>query len=145
MAGVCRGSKSVIYSQSTAPDTDSSRILIDNGRISKLYKQTMPLHIPISVVRAILMRSLISGVVLNPYDAEIFCCEPWKPKCFFSIWLHDKWLRVRSFRFILIPKLWVYKYFNSFIAETDFRRQNLTSVDVRFWRVKTVPALKLMG
>ena len=31
---------------------------------------------------------------------------------------------------------------NSFSAWTVFRRQNLTSADVRFWRLKTVPALK---
>ena len=31
--------------------------------------------------------------------------------------------------------------FNSFIAGTDFRRQNLTSIDVRFWQSK-LPALK---
>ena len=24
----------------------------------------------------------------------------------------------------------------------DFRRQNLTSVDIRFWRVKSIPTLK---
>ena len=35
-----------------------------------------------------------------------------------------------------------YKYFESFSAGTVFIRQNLTSVDVRFWRIKTVPALK---
>ena len=29
-----------------------------------------------------------------------------------------------------------------FSAGTVFRRQNLTSVDVRFWRLKTIPALK---
>ena len=42
--------------------------------------------------------------------------------------------------------LWVYGhyryYFNSFSAGTVFIRQNLTSTDVRFWRIKTVPALK---
>ena len=27
-------------------------------------------------------------------------------------------------------------------AGTDFSRQNLTSLDVRFWRLKSVPALK---
>ena len=32
--------------------------------------------------------------------------------------------------------------FNSFSAGTVFRRQNLTSIDVRFRRLKTVPALK---
>ena len=26
-------------------------------------------------------------------------------------------------------------------AEIDFRRHNLTSVDVRFWRLKSIPAL----
>ena len=41
--------------------------------------------------------------------------------------------------------LWVsghYNLFNSFWAGTVFIRQNLTSIDVRFWRMKTVPALK---
>ena len=31
---------------------------------------------------------------------------------------------------------------NSFSAGTVFRRQNLTSTDVRFWRIKTIPVLK---
>ena len=42
---------------------------------------------------------------------------------------------VSSFRFIWIPILWVYgqyNFFNSFSAEIVFKRQNLTSVDVRF-------------
>ena len=45
------------------------------------------------------------------------------------------------FRFIWIPMLWVYdlyKYFNSYSAGTVYRRQNLTSSDGRFWRLKTV-------
>ena len=49
-----------------------------------------------------------------------------------------------SFRFIWIPILWVYdlyKYFYSYSAGIDFRRQNLTSTDVRFWRLKSIPAL----
>ena len=29
-----------------------------------------------------------------------------------------------------------------FSAGTDFRRQNLTSIDVRFWRLKSIPALE---
>ena len=33
-------------------------------------------------------------------------------------------------------------FVNSFSAETAFRRQNLTSVDVRLLRLKTVPVLK---
>ena len=35
-----------------------------------------------------------------------------------------------------------YKYFYSYSAGIDFRRQNLTSVDVRFSRLKSIPALK---
>ena len=41
--------------------------------------------------------------------------------------------------------LWVlgrYNFFNSSSAGTVNRRQNLTSIDVRFWRLKTVPVLK---
>ena len=34
------------------------------------------------------------------------------------------------------------KYFNSFSAGTVFIRQNLTSTDIGFWSLKTVPALK---
>ena len=52
---------------------------------------------------------------------------------------------VSSFRFIWISMLRVYGhdlYFNYFSAGTVFIRQNLTSTDVRFWRIKTVPALK---
>ena len=35
--------------------------------------------------------------------------------------------------------------FNSFSAGIDFRRQNLTSADVRFWRLNSFPALKGLG
>ena len=40
--------------------------------------------------------------------------------------------------------LWVcghYKYFYSYNAGIDFSRQNLTSTDVRFWRLKSISAL----
>ena len=50
-----------------------------------------------------------------------------------------------SFRFIWIPVLWVYghyEYFNSFSSGIDFTRQNVTSVDVRLWRLKSVTAPK---
>ena len=52
---------------------------------------------------------------------------------------------VNSFCFVWIPMLCVYRHYNlcySFSAGTVFRRQNLTSADVRFWRLKTVLALK---
>ena len=41
--------------------------------------------------------------------------------------------------------LWVYghyEYFYFYSAGIDFSRQNLTSTDVRFWRLKSIPALK---
>ena len=50
-----------------------------------------------------------------------------------------------SFWFIWIPMSWVYgrqKYVHAFSTGTVFIRQNLTSTDVKFWRIKTVPALK---
>ena len=48
--------------------------------------------------------------------------------------------------FIWIPMLWVYGYYKSFYIYSagvvdDLRRQNLTSTDVRFWRLKSIPAL----
>ena len=51
---------------------------------------------------------------------------------------------VSSFWFIWIPMLCVYghyKYVYSNSAGIAFRRQNLTSEDVRFWRLKSIPAL----
>ena len=44
-----------------------------------------------------------------------------------------------SFTFVLINPL--IKHINPYSAGIDFRRQNLTSVDVRFWRLKSIPAL----
>ena len=64
----------------------------------------------------------------------------------FSIWNHHKCLGSSHSSWILPSGLWVYyghyKYFISFSAGTVFIRQNLTSTDVRFWCIKTVPALK---
>ena len=45
----------------------------------------------------------------------------------------------------MLSWLWVQnhsKYFNFLSPETVFIRQNLTSEDVRFWRINTVPGLK---
>ena len=42
---------------------------------------------------------------------------------------------------------WVYshyKYVCSYSAGIDFSRQNLTSTDVRFWRLKSIPALGVL-
>ena len=51
---------------------------------------------------------------------------------------------VSFFRFIWIPMLWVYgyyTYFYSYSAGIDFSCQNMASRDVRFWRLKSIPAL----
>ena len=51
---------------------------------------------------------------------------------------------VSSSRFIWILMLWVYghkKYYYFYSAGIDFSRQNLTSTDVRFRRLKSIPAL----
>ena len=44
--------------------------------------------------------------------------------------------------FVLVSCSLVYKSFNSFSAGIVFIHQNLTSTDVKFWRIKTIPALK---
>ena len=44
--------------------------------------------------------------------------------------------------------LWVYGQrilFTLSMREVESRRQNLTSMDVRFWRLKSVPALKMLN
>ena len=51
---------------------------------------------------------------------------------------------VRSFWLIWVPVLYVYnhfKYFDSYSVGIFFSRQNLTSTDVRFWRLKSILAL----
>ena len=51
---------------------------------------------------------------------------------------------VSAFWFIWMPMSWVYGYYKhiySCSAGIDFSRQNLTSTDVRFWRLNSIPAL----
>ena len=48
---------------------------------------------------------------------------------------------VSSYRSIWIPMLLIYGHSKCF-KWTDLRCQNLTSTDVRFWRLNSVPALK---
>ena len=64
--------------------------------------------------------------------------------CFFQFEIIINVL-VSSLQFIWIPMLRVYghyRYFIFFSAWIVFIRQNLTSTDGRFWRIKTIPALK---
>ena len=65
---------------------------------------------------------------------------------FSDFWIFLTWQdpSVSFLRFIQIPVLWVYgqyTYFQPFSVGIDFSRQNLTSIDVRFWRPKSIPAL----
>ena len=110
-------------------------------------------------------------LTLYHYNAEICENKPWRPKVFFQ-WDHHKCLSYSSFHFISILMLCVYCghykfrlsclksipalkglnllkwsiaiifFFNSFSAGTDFTRQNLASIDVRLWRVKTPSPMK---
>ena len=67
----------------------------------------------------------------------------WRPNGFLQFEIIKNVL-VSSFRFIWISMLWVYehyKYVYSFRAVIDLRCQNLTSADVRLWRLKLIPAL----
>ena len=51
---------------------------------------------------------------------------------------------VSSFWFIEYLCYWstaIINIFFSYSAGNDFSRQNLTSVDVRFWRLESIPAL----
>ena len=56
-----------------------------------------------------------------------------------SPWPHCDW----NWRFLLLfKKISDLATINPFSVGTVFRRQNLTSADVRFWRIKMIPALK---
>ena len=62
----------------------------------------------------------------------------------FPIWNHRKCLSqlfpVHLNTYVMgLGPLWI---FHTYSAGIDFGRQNLTSTDVRFWRLKTVPALQ---
>ena len=93
---------------------------------------------------------LVQQPQFNSYNAELFLHKPWTPKVFLQFIIVIN-VSVSSFRCVRIPMLWVndhLKYLNlkylNFSAGTVFIRQNLTSTDVRFWRIKTVPALEVL-
>ena len=79
--------------------------------------------------------------VFNPYSAEVFLHELWRPKRFFQFKIIINVL-VSSLRLIWIPMLWVCGHYICLSTGIAFRRQNLTSTDVKSWRLKTIPALK---
>ena len=63
--------------------------------------------------------------------------------------LYKSSLKPDSFHFVLvsflrcirISMLWVYGLYK-YVILSDFIRHNLTSIDVRFWRIKSIPALR---
>ena len=59
------------------------------------------------------------------------------------IW-HERWLKdvVIVCDFSLLVSMHKLNSVYTFSSGTVFIRQNLTSADVRFWRIKTIPALK---
>ena len=69
---------------------------------------------------------------------HIYIYDKWTPShCFYLLSIHHKSVYYISFALCLISM-----FLNPFSAGIVFRRQNLTSVDVRFWSLKTIPALK---
>ena len=91
----------------------------------------------ILVLSILINRSYFQLIALKPgiyrvtawAEGNLSACTVFFP---FEIIMNDL---VNSFRFICIPMLWIYghdKYFNSYSARIDFRRQILTSnVDSR--------------
>ena len=76
----------------------------------------------------------------KPWSAEIFSYKPLEQKGFFQFEIIINVL-VSSFCFIWIPQLCVYGHYNFSIISLWDRHQNLTSTDVRFWCLKSIPAL----
>ena len=72
-------------------------------------------------------------------EIALITYKPWR--CVFSIWNHPKWLswlfmiHLNTYVMDLRP-LWLFHFYSVGI---DFRRQNLTCTDVRFWRLKSIP------
>ena len=90
------------------------------------------------------MPTINTGIIHQPLKRWKKLYKSWRPKGFFQFEIILIVL-VCSLWFIWIPMLWVYghyKYVNSFSAGIVFIGQNLTSTGVRFWHIKTVPALK---
>ena len=59
---------------------------------------------------------------------------------FFEIIIHVLALST-SFEYLYYGSTAIIIIFCSFSTGIDFRRQNLSSTDVRFWRLKSIPAL----
>ena len=83
--------------------------------------------------------------MFTPYNAELILYKSWRPKGYFQFDIIIDVL-VSSFWFIWIPMLWGYGHqniFYSYSAGIDFSHQNLTSTDVRIWRLKSILAVKI--
>ena len=67
----------------------------------------------------------------SPYSAELCLYKPWRPKVFFQFEIITNVL-VSSFHVIRCYGFTAIINFKFFSAGTEFRCQNMTSIDVRF-------------
>ena len=78
----------------------------------------------------------------NPHYAKLY--KLWIPKGFFNL-KSSKMFSLSvpvPFKYLCQGVYGHYNSFNSFSAGIDFKRRNETYVDVKFWRLKSLPALK---
>ena len=84
--------------------------------------------------------TLGNNIFFNTWSVEVFVYKPWRPKRFFN--LKSSYMSF-SFHFIIyFLGLRPQQIFYPFSAMIEYRRRNLTSVDVKFWRLKLIPAMK---
>ena len=80
------------------------------------------------------------GPLFNPHYAEIFLYKPWRPEGFSQFVVNIKLCPFHLNTYVIGLRL--LPIFNSFSVVINFRRQDLMSLDVRSWYLRSVPALK---
>ena len=80
----------------------------------------------------------------NPKSAEIFLDKPWRRKGFLNLKSSQmsQLALSASFEYLCYGSTPIVNILIFFSAGIDVRRQNLTSKDVWFWRIETLPALE---
>ena len=86
-----------------------------------------------------------------PCDETATAFPGWNGDLFFYIFLQIFFYFILPNRHLFFRIMWLHNWtilmaqfwlkFNAYSAGIDFSRQNLTSVDVRFWRLKSIPEL----
>ena len=79
----------------------------------------------------------------NPYNAELILYKPWRLKGFskFEIIINILVSSSGSFEYICYGSTTFRNILILSVRGPSLLRQNLTSTDVRFWRIRTVPAM----